>query len=153
MPFGIKSAPEVWQRKMREHIEGLKGVEVIADDFVIVGYGDTPTEWQADHDRNVRAFLDRCRERNLKLNKNKARLKQHEVPFIGHILTPQGLKPDPCKVKAIVDMPHPTDAQSLRSSSQDYQNKQVLRKLTEKDAQWCWFPAHAQAVVRVKEMS
>ena len=27
-PFGIKSAPEIWQRKMREHIEGLKGVEV-----------------------------------------------------------------------------------------------------------------------------
>ena len=80
---------------------------------MIVGYGDTPTEWQADHDRNVRAFLDRCRERNLKLNKNKARLKQHEVPFIGHILTPQGLKPDPCKVKAIVDMPDPTDAQSV----------------------------------------
>ena len=114
MPFGIKSAPEVWQRKMREHIEGLKEVEVIADDFVIVGYGDTPTEWQADHDRNVRAFLDRCRERTLKLNKNKARLKQHEVPFIGHILTPQGFKLDPCKVKAIVDKPGPTDAQSLR---------------------------------------
>ena len=46
MPFGIKSAPVVWQRKMREHMEGLKGVEVIADDFVIVGYGNTPTEWQ-----------------------------------------------------------------------------------------------------------
>ena len=71
MLFGIRSAPGVWQRKMREHIEGLKGVEVIADDLVIVGYGDTPTEWQADHDRYVRAFLDRCRERNLKLNKNK----------------------------------------------------------------------------------
>ena len=33
MPFGINSAPEVWQRRMREHIEGLKGVEVIADDL------------------------------------------------------------------------------------------------------------------------
>ena len=163
MPFGIKSAPEVWQRKMREHIEGLKGVEVIADDFVIVGYGDTPTEWQADHDRNVRAFLDRCRERTLKLNKNKARLKQHEIPFIGHILTPQGLKPDPCKVKAIVDMPDPTDAQSLRRflGMVNYLAKflprlseetEVLRKLTEKDAQWCWFSAHAEAVARVKEM-
>ena len=38
---------------MREHIEGLKGVEVIADDFVIAGFGNTPAEWQADHDRNV----------------------------------------------------------------------------------------------------
>ena len=56
MPFGINSAPEVWQRKMREHIEGLKGVEVIADDFVIVRYGNTPAEWQSDHYKNVRAF-------------------------------------------------------------------------------------------------
>ena len=109
MPFGISSAPEVWQGKMREHIEGLKGVEVIADDFVIVGYGNTLAEWQSDHDQNVRVFLDRCRERNLKLNKKKARLRQQEVPFIGHILTPEGLKADPHKVEAIVQRPDPTD--------------------------------------------
>ena len=60
MPFGISSAPEVWQCKMREHIEGLKGVEVIADDFVIVGYGNTPAEWQSDHDQNACVFLDSC---------------------------------------------------------------------------------------------
>ena len=29
---------------------------------------------------------------------------------------------------------------------------EVLRKLAEKDDQWCCFPAHAQAVARVKEM-
>ena len=163
MPFGIKSAPEVWQRKMREHVEGLKGVEVIADDFVIVGYGNKPAEWQAEHDRNVCAFLDRCRERNLRLNKNKARLRQLEVPFIDHILTPQGLKPDPWKVNTIVDMPDPTDAQSLHRflGMVNYLAKflphlseetEVLRKLTEKDAQWCWLPAHADAVAHVKEM-
>ena len=60
-----------------------------SNDFVIAGYGNTPTEWQADHDQNVRAFLDRCREKNLKLHKNKARLKQREISFIGHILTSQ----------------------------------------------------------------
>ena len=37
LPFGIKSAPEIFQRKMHELIEGLIGVEVIADDFVVVG--------------------------------------------------------------------------------------------------------------------
>ncbi len=36
MPFGIDSAPEVFQRKMHELIEGLTGIEVIADDFLIV---------------------------------------------------------------------------------------------------------------------
>ena len=37
MPFGITSAPEVWQRKMNDSIEGLRGVEVLADDFYCVG--------------------------------------------------------------------------------------------------------------------
>ena len=36
MPFGIRSASELFQRKMQELIEGLRGVEVIADDFVVV---------------------------------------------------------------------------------------------------------------------
>ena len=63
IPFGINSAPEVWQQKMQEHVEGLHGVEVIADDFVLVGFGSTPEEWNADHDRNVRAFLECCRRR------------------------------------------------------------------------------------------
>ena len=39
MPFGLNSAPEVW--RMHELVEGLTGVEVIADDFLICGFGDT----------------------------------------------------------------------------------------------------------------
>ena len=163
MPFGINSTPEVWQRKMREHIKGLKGVEAIADDIVIVGFGNIPAEWQGDHDRNVRAFLDRFRGRNLKLNKKKTRLRQQEVPFIGHILTPEGLKPDPHKVEAIEGMADPTDVQSLRSflGMVNYLAKflprlseetEVLGKLTEKDDEWCWLQSHADAVARVKEM-
>ena len=163
MPFGINSAPEAWQRKMQEHVEGLHGVEVIADDFVVVGFGNTPEEWNADHDRNVRAFLERCREKNLRLKKEKAQLRKTEVAFIGHILTSDGLKPDPKKVEAINDMPHPTDVQSLRRflCMINYLDKflpglsdetEVLRKLTEKDAEWCWLKAHEEAVVRIQRM-
>lgn len=39
MPFGVSSAPEVWQRTMHESVEGLQGVEVIVDDFIIAGKG------------------------------------------------------------------------------------------------------------------
>ena len=42
MPFGICSAPEVFQRRMHELIEGLHGIEVITDDFAAVGFGKTP---------------------------------------------------------------------------------------------------------------
>ena len=57
MPFGMCSAPEVFQRCMHELIEGLHGVEVMADDFVTVGFGDTNDEAVVDHDKNLEAFL------------------------------------------------------------------------------------------------
>ena len=39
--FGISSAPEVFQQKMHEVIEGLWGIEVVAYNFIVVGNGDT----------------------------------------------------------------------------------------------------------------
>ncbi len=68
MLFGISSAPEVWQRKMHEAIEGLQGVEVIADDFLVCGFGDTVDEAVKGRDQNLTTFLQRCRELNLTLN-------------------------------------------------------------------------------------
>ena len=41
MLVGIRPAPEVFHCKMHELIEGLRGVEVIVDDFVVVGYGES----------------------------------------------------------------------------------------------------------------
>lgn len=39
MPFGISSAPEVFERKMHEFAEGLAWTEVVADDFLVVAMG------------------------------------------------------------------------------------------------------------------
>ena len=50
MPFGINSAPEVWQQRMHELVEGLTGVEVIAYDFLICRFGDTTKAATANHD-------------------------------------------------------------------------------------------------------
>ena len=85
MPFGICSAPEVFQRQMHQVIEGLHGVEVVADDFVVVGFGDTEQTANMDHDKNVDAFLQRCEVRGLKLNPEKVQLRKKAVPFIGHV--------------------------------------------------------------------
>ena len=63
LPFGICSAPEVFQRKMHELIEGLKGVEVVADDFMIVGRGKTMDEGIKDHNESLINFLQRCKEK------------------------------------------------------------------------------------------
>ena len=137
-------------------------MKVIADDFVVVGFGNTPEEWHADHDCNVRAFLERCRE-NLKLKKEKAQLRKTDVAFIGHILIPDGLKPDPKKVEPISDIPYPTDVQSLRRflGMIKYLAKflpclldetEVSRKLTAKDVECCWLTAHEEAMARIQRM-
>ena len=62
MPFGINSAPEVWQQRMHELVERLTGVEIIADDFLVCGFGDTNEAAIANHDQNLKAFLRRARE-------------------------------------------------------------------------------------------
>ena len=56
MPFGISSAPKVFQRRMHEVIEGLPGIEVVADDLA-VGSGETHEQATRDHDEHLKAFL------------------------------------------------------------------------------------------------
>lgn len=90
-------------------IQYMDNVEVIADDFVVVGKGDTIKEANSDHNKNLVAFLRLCDEKGLKLNAEKLKLRQPEVSFIGHTATGEGLKVNPAKVKAIREMPAPTD--------------------------------------------
>ena len=97
MPFGISSAPEIFQRRMHELVEGLTGVEVVADDFVVTGFGDTVKEAGANHDRNLAALLSRCEQSNVKLNPDKIKFKQDTVPFIDHLATKEGLRVNPCR--------------------------------------------------------
>ncbi len=68
IPFGITSAPELFQMKLDQNLEGLRGVFKIADDVLITGQGDTAVEADQDHDRDYKTLLDRCRERNIKLH-------------------------------------------------------------------------------------
>ena len=99
---------------MHELVEALTDVEVIADDLVW-GFRDTNEAAVANHDPNLKAFLRRARERNLTLNSEKLKLRQSQVPFIGHLLTTEGLKRDPSNVQAIVDYPVPTNLAELRT--------------------------------------
>lgn len=47
---------------------------VIADDVLITGEGKTQEEANKDHDKKLRSFFTRCRERNMKLNYDKLKL-------------------------------------------------------------------------------
>ena len=163
MPFGISSAPEVFQRKMHELIEGMTGIEVVADDFIAVGYGETFEEATRDHDKNLLDFLKRCEAKNVRLNPEKLKLRQSQVLFIGHMATDQGLEVDPAKVRAIIEMPAPTDklgVQRLLGLAQ-YLAKflphlsdvtKPLMDLTQSNVLWVWNEAQQTAFEKLKEM-
>ena len=77
LPFGIKSAPEVFHRTIVEMFHDIEGVETYIDDILIYA----PTE--EEHDRRLRAVLQRCRDANLSLNKDKYVNKTQELKYLG----------------------------------------------------------------------
>ena len=86
LPFGIKSAPEVFQNCMYDLFADLEDVKVIVDDLLIWGKDD------AEHDVRFKQVLDRAREVNLKFNAKKCQIKPEEVPYVGHVVSKEGLK-------------------------------------------------------------
>ncbi len=109
MPMGISPAPEVFQHRLTQALEGLPEIRIMPDDILVCGEGDNDEAAEKDHDAKLRQLLDRCRNRNIKLNFNKLKLRQKEVPYIGHRLTSKGLKIDAEKVRA-----YNGDAQTIR---------------------------------------
>ena len=163
MPFGISSGPEEYQRRQHEVIEGLPGVDVIADDILVYGSGETLEEANLDHDRNLEKLMERAQEKNLKFNKKKARLRMSEVPYMGHLLTTEGVKPDPKKVSAVAEMPAPTDKKGVQRllGFVNYLAKflphlsdtcEPLRRLTDQNAEWRWDQQHKEAFEKIKQL-
>ena len=142
---------------------GLGCLQVIANDFLVIGRGETQEAAMTDHNENLRKFLDRARERNLKLSLEKARLRLTEVTYVGHRITAKGITADPSKVEAIVEMPTPTDVKALRRvlGMVNYLAKflprlsetcDILRELERKETEWCWLEQHDQAWKEIKRL-
>ena len=97
--FGINIAPEEFKCQLYKVLTDLDGVEIIRDDLLVAGYGDTLREAEENHDPNLRKLLERTRFVNMKINSKKIKLKETEVKFKGHVISKDGLKTDPKKRK------------------------------------------------------
>ena len=88
----------------------------IADDILIYGCGDSQEDADRDHDRNLVDLLERCHEKNLKLNPEKLKFRSKELPFMGHKIDTEGLKPDDSKIEATAKMLVPSDRKAVLRS-------------------------------------
>ena len=118
-------------------------MEVIVDDILV--WGSTVEE----HDARLERVLGQTQKRNLKLNKDKSQIRLKEIIYVGHILSQDGIKPDPRKVQAIMKLEIPENKEELQQflGMTTYLSKFIpnysqtsapLRTLLEKDCEWHW---------------
>lgn len=109
LPFGLKSSQDDFQRKIDGCYEGLDGVVALVDDLLVFG------QTREEHDRNLRKVLIRSKERGVKLNKDKLEVGVTKVKYFGHLLTSEGVGPDPDKVSAVREMKPTKDKSEIET--------------------------------------
>ena len=155
LPFGLKLSQDEFQRKIDETLEGLHGVCAIVDDILV--YDKT----RGEHDKNLREVLKRCLEKGIKFNEDKLEVAVTEMQYFGYFFTSSGLKPDPSKVSAIVNMEPPKNKAELETllGMVNYLSKfapnllQVtspMRQQLTKNAEFTWVQIQNDAFEKVK---
>lgn len=97
MPFGLHSAPATFQQLMNEIFSDVLGKSVVVylDDILV--FSKTVEE----HKIHLRQALEILRQHQLVAKTSKCFFFQHTLRFLGHVITPSGIAPDPDKIKAI----------------------------------------------------
>ena len=110
MPFGLKNAPATFQRLMDLALTGLQGTElfVYLDDIVI--YSRSLVE----HASKFKRLAERLHQANLTLQTDKCEFLRTEVRYLGHIISADGVQPNPQKIKAVKKFPIPKTRKNVK---------------------------------------
>ena len=111
LPFGLKNATAIMQRFSTKALGDLlwRCAVVYVDDFLIW----SPSKDQ--HLKDIDAVLSCMEKAGLRAKVSKCDFGLTSIPFLGHIISEEGCRPDPVKVRAILDVPRPSSLDSLRS--------------------------------------
>ena len=109
MCLGLCNAPSTFSRLMNLVLHGLTYVYclVYLDDTIIYSMNFE------DHLKHINEILDRLIKAKLKLNPNKCVFAADEVQYLGYIVTTEGIKPDPDKIKAINEIKFPKNPKEM----------------------------------------
>lgn len=109
MPFGLHNAPATWQRLIDRVLSPLEQyVFVYLDDIVIV------TQTFEQHLDILRKVFDRLTSAGLTLRRDKCHFCRTELKFLGYVVDGKGLRCDPDKVSAILNIPPPSNVTEVR---------------------------------------
>ncbi|XP_026054203.1 uncharacterized protein K02A2.6-like [Carassius auratus] len=157
LPFGVASAPAIFQRTMEGLLQGIPGLVVYLDDILVTGVN------QESHLKTLDEVLSRLEEAGLRLKRVKCVFLADEVEYLGHRVDAQGLHPLGSKVKAIEEAPEPRNVTELKAylGLLNYYNKFLpnlatllapLHLLLRKDVQWMWKKQQQEAFIKSKAL-
>ena len=156
LPFGIASAPVVFQRTMDTVLQGIPNVICYIDDILVSG-PDLTT-----HLQSLEEVLQRLSAEGITVKRSKCKFLTNQVEYLGYVVDEQGLHSSDQKLEAIVKFPVPKNVQQLRSllGMINYYGKFVpnlasivhpLNKLLRLNCKWKWTKQCDQALSQVKE--
>lgn len=157
LPFGLSSAPEVFQKVMNELLREFDKVEVSMDDILI--HASTLEE----SNKKINSVIRKLSNSGIKLNKDKCIFNAKEVKFLGHLLTETGLKADQIKIEAIERLGIPSCKKQLQRflGMINYLAKFIpnmseitepLRKLLINNVEWSWEFEQQQSFDKLKKL-
>ena len=143
LPYGVSSAPGIFQRNMENLLQNIPYVIVRVDDILVSGANDD------DHLRNLEEVLKRLAEAGLRLKKGKCVFMESQVTYLGHRVRKEGIQAMEDKVDAISNAPPPKNVSELKSylGMINYYQKFLpnlssvlapLHKLLNSQSSWHW---------------
>lgn len=158
MPFGLKNAPATFQRMMDTALLGLvnKYCFVYLDDIII--FGDTIER----HNENLAIVFQRLKDLNLKIQPDKCEFIKPELEYLGHVVTKEGVKPNPKKIEAVKNFKTPATPTQVKSflGLAGYYRKFIqnfskiakpLTDLTKKDINFFWTDKQTESFNTLKQ--
>lgn len=145
MPMGLKTSPNAFSRMINIAMSGLAFDKcfVYLDDLIVFGRS------LDDHNKNLFDVFSRLRKVNLKLNPQKCDFLKREILYLGHVITADGILPDPSKIKVMAEYPIPKNLDEVKRfvAFSNYYRKFIsnfaeiaypLNKLCRKDQPFIW---------------
>ncbi len=145
MPFGLCNGPASFQHYINDTLGEF------LDDFCTAYLDDILiySEIEAEHEIHVKRILQKLREAGLQVDITKCEFHVNRVPYLGLIITTEGIKMDPAKIETIVQWPsliNVKDVQSFLGFANFYRRfiygysrlASPLTRLTRKDVPFVW---------------
>ena len=155
LPFGVSSAPSIFQRTMEGILRGMANVCIYLDDILIAGKSEE------EHLNLLGEVLTCLEAAGVKLKKQKCAFMQHSVEYLGHNISAKGIRPTQEKIRAIVNATTPQNVSQLRSflGLVNYYGKFLsnlsstlapLYGLLQKHTPWRWKAEQKKAFMKAK---